>query len=385
MFIPIALLVNPMVAVTGTIATPDAPACFFQAAALVTALEIFDGRAKTRLLWLRFGLLMGLALDSKYPSVLLGVAIALAMIFSREGRRHLATPWPWMAALVAALVFSPVIYWNATHHWASFRFQLHHGTAGTGSPAWKNELDYVGGQLGVASPVLFIACIWVLIVYWRRKDISMPVRILLYAATTPLVFFAISATRRRVEANWPMFAYFPAVLLYAKYLAERWHRRRLMWAELAIVVAACMTLVLHAPTLVWEKFPNLGAAQWDHLYLWRQLAQTEVDPLRIDSPIFTGDYEYASELSFYLPPGAVVRPLPDPGRPTAFDFFPGFPSPDSSDRVLLVRRLPKGYDSAPLWQPLGPGYDYPAIKTVSQNQGRRQIRRSLIEVARRKS
>ena len=382
-FIPLALLASPMVAVTGTIAAPDAPACFFQSAALATVLGIFNGKAGGGSRWLIFGILMGLALDSKYTSVLLGMAVALALLSCSEGRRQLLTPWPWLGVAAAAAVFSPVLYWNAAHHWASFRFQLHHGISDDGSPAWKNLLDYVGGQVAVCTPILLGVCVTALLVYWSRKDNPMTVRILLYAATTPLVFFAISAIRRRVEGNWPMFAYFPAIMLFARYLGERAHRRRVFWAELAVVVAACMTIVLHAPDLVWKISPRLGSPQWDHLYGWRDLAQWEVEPLRLDSPVFTGDYEYASELSFYLPTQPDVRPLPDPTRPTAFDFFGDEISPESFDRVVLVRRLPKGYDPPPAWPALGLDYEYSLLKDPSQFKETRQIRRSLIEIAER--
>jgi 4-amino-4-deoxy-L-arabinose transferase-like glycosyltransferase len=372
-----------MVAVTGAIAAPDAPACFFQAAALATALKIFTGNTTRGHHWLFFGVLMGLALDSKYTSVLLGVAVALAMLSCPEGRRQLLTPWPWFGVLAAGAVFSPVIYWNAAHHWASFRFQLHHGTMGDGSPAWKNLLDYVAGQAAVCTPVLFAVCIAVQLVYWRRKDNPMPIRILLFAATTPLVFFAISATRRRVEGNWPMFAYFPAIMLYAHHLGEGRNRARIFWGELAVIVAACMTIVLHAPNLVWKVAPQVGSPQWDHLYGWKDLAQREVEPLRLDSRVFTGDYEYASELSFYLPTRPDVRPLPDATRPTAFDFFGDQAMPTDFNRVVLVRRLPKGYDPPPSWHALGSGYDYPVLKVASQYKEKRQIRNSLIEIAQR--
>jgi hypothetical protein len=383
-FIPLALLASPMIAVSGTIAAPDAPACFFQSAALATVLGIFNGKAKGQSRWIIFGILMGLALDSKYTSVLLGLAIALALLSCAEGRRQLLTPWPWLGVIAAAAVFSPIIYWNAAHHWASFRFQLHHGISDDSSPAWKNLLDYVGGQIAVCTPILLGVCVTALFVYWSRKDNPMTVRILLFAATTPLVFFAISALRRRVEANWPMFAYFPAIVLVAHYLGERASRQRIFWAELAVVVAACMTVVLHAPDLVWKISPQLGSPQWDHLYGWRDLAQREVEPLRLDSPVFTGDYEYASEMSFYLPNHPDVRPLPDPTRPTAFDFFGDEISPESFDRVVLVRRLPKGYDPPPAWPALGLGYEYSLLKDPSQFKETRQIRRSLIEIAERK-
>ena len=221
-FVPIALLVSPMVAVTGSIVTPDAPACFFQAMALAAVLRIFDAGQRAALNWLAFGAFMGLALDSKYTSILLGLALLLALVSCSEGRRQLLTPWPWLAAMVAAAVFSPVLFWNARHGWALFRFQLHHGVVGGDSPAWKNLLDYAGGQAAICTPVMLLVCLAGLIIYWRRRNNPMPVRILLLAATTPLVFFAVSAVRRRPEVNWPMFAYFPAVMLYARYLGESW-------------------------------------------------------------------------------------------------------------------------------------------------------------------
>jgi len=346
-------------------------------------LGIFNGKTSVGLRWLIFGILMGLALDSKYTSVLLGLAVALALLSCPEGRQHLLTPWPWLGVIAATAVFSPVIYWNAAHHWASFRFQLHHGTSDDGSPIWKNLLDYVGGQIAVCTPILLAVCAGALVVFWRRKDNPMTVRILLYAATTPLIFFALSATRRRVEGNWPMFAYFPAIMLYARHLGEGRNRARIFWGELAVIVAACMTIVLHAPDLVWKLSPKLGSPQWDHLYGWRELAQHEVEPLRLDSPVFTGDYEYASELSFYLPTLPDVRPLPDATRPTAFDFFGDQTMPSTFNRVVLVRRLPKGYDPAPVWPALGPGYDYSPPKVFSQFKDGRQIRNSLIEIAER--
>jgi hypothetical protein len=134
---------------------------------------------------------------------------------------------------------------------------------------------------------------------------------------------------------------------------------------------------------VWKVAPQVGSPQWDHLYGWKDLAQREVEPLRLDSPVFTGDYEYASELSFYLPTRPDVRPLPDASRPTAFDFFGVQTMPTDFNRVVLVRRLPKGYDPPPSWHALGSGYDYPMLKVASQYKEKRQIRNSLIEIAQR--
>jgi 4-amino-4-deoxy-L-arabinose transferase-like glycosyltransferase len=385
-FVPIALLLSPMIAVVGTIATPDTPACFFQSAALAAVLGIFapnQADAPRRLRWLAFGILMGLALDSKYTSVLLGIAVFLAMLSCARGRRHFLTPWPWLSAILAAAVFSPVVLWNARHQWASFRFQIRHGITSGNSAVLHNLLDYAGGQIAICTPVLLGVCVGALVIYWLRKNQPMHIRILLLSATAPLLFFGWSATHRRVEANWPMFAYFPAIILFAIYLAENWGKRRVFWAELAIIVAVVATVVIQFPELAWRVSPKIGSPQWDNLFGWRDLAVKEIAPLRLDSPVFTADYEYAAELSFYLPNQPEVRPLADPTRPTAFDFFGDAASPQSFARVVLVRKLPRGYDPPAPWPALGRDFDIVNVQVSSQSRFGRQIRRSMIEVAQR--
>jgi hypothetical protein len=68
--------------------------------------------------------------------------------------------------LVALIVFSPVIWWNYRHGWASFGFQLRHGTgAGDIAPhkpliiravqSVGNVAAYIGGQAMVWTPILF--------------------------------------------------------------------------------------------------------------------------------------------------------------------------------------------------------------------------------------
>ena len=39
-------------------------------------------------------------------------------------RRWLLSPWLYAGGAVAALVFLPVLAWNAAHDWISFRFQF---------------------------------------------------------------------------------------------------------------------------------------------------------------------------------------------------------------------------------------------------------------------
>ena len=82
-------------------------------------LKILNG-APPRL-WLLFGLVAGLGLQTKLSGLVFGFAVVLALLLTRH-RRHLATPWPYLGGLIAALVFLPNIIWQMTHGWPTLEF-----------------------------------------------------------------------------------------------------------------------------------------------------------------------------------------------------------------------------------------------------------------------
>jgi 4-amino-4-deoxy-L-arabinose transferase-like glycosyltransferase len=106
----------------GTLTTPDAALVTAWSAALHEAATALRGR-RTR--WISAGLATGLGLLAKYNMVLIGPAFAWALW--RGDRRALRTPWPWLGAIVAGVVFAPHLAWNAQHEWVPIRFQLHRG------------------------------------------------------------------------------------------------------------------------------------------------------------------------------------------------------------------------------------------------------------------
>ena len=113
---------------------PDGP---LLAAALATALltariVLVPGDGQRLGLWALTGLMAGLALLSKYHGVLLVLGILLFLATTREGRRWLLKPGPWLAAAIALACFVPVLVWNAQNDWASFAFQAGRGRVGSG-------------------------------------------------------------------------------------------------------------------------------------------------------------------------------------------------------------------------------------------------------------
>ncbi len=69
------------------------------------------------------GFFIGAGLLSKYTILLIGAAAVIFLLADRRARRWLTRPEVYLAVLLAALVFLPVIIWNARNGWASFVFQ----------------------------------------------------------------------------------------------------------------------------------------------------------------------------------------------------------------------------------------------------------------------
>jgi dolichol-phosphate mannosyltransferase len=111
----------PFFFATGLLMTPDAPLTAAWAGALYFLERALIGERREA--WLCVGLCMGFGMLSKYTIALLGPATLLFVLLDPGLRRWLWQPWPYLAALIAAVIFSPVVIWNFLNDWASFSFQ----------------------------------------------------------------------------------------------------------------------------------------------------------------------------------------------------------------------------------------------------------------------
>ncbi|HXE52571.1 MAG TPA: glycosyltransferase family 39 protein [Tepidisphaeraceae bacterium] len=355
-WVAVIWLTSPLLAGLANFFTPDTPAAFFSVCALSVAVLIAhrDDQSDPSPaswkhpagLWLLFGLFTGLALLSKYTAVLLPGSVALAMLFSRKGLAHYRRPWIYLGGILSLVVFLPDIWWNYTHQWASFRFQLFHGMENESAPSssageafarfWTDVGTYLGGQAGIWTPVLFGLTILVLIVYWRRyKKTTQVERVLFWSATLPLVFFGITFLKsHHGEANWPAFAYFPASMLIARWLSENWNGVRLRFAHAGVQIALGVLVVMHVilipPVTRWMiNLPyHLPHALTD-LTGWREYARAVANEANQSGvPVVTNRHEDAGELAFYMPGQPDVWCVGVGSRATAFDYFdeqPDFP------------------------------------------------------------
>ena len=219
-----ALLLNATLifAAGATTMTPDVPLLLFWTATLWALARL--RRTGNGWWWIVAGIAAGLALDSKYTAVLLAPSILVWLVISREMRPWLRRPQPYLAALVAGVVFAPVMLWNAEHGWASFAKQG--GRAADWSPS--RALQFIGelfaGQLGLATPLIAVlAGAGAVLAIRRARHGDARWTLLASLTTIPALVFLQHALGDRVQANWPAILY-PSAALAAAGLSGFWRR-----------------------------------------------------------------------------------------------------------------------------------------------------------------
>lgn len=241
---------------------PDGPllcALLGAALCLVHALDS-EGRASWRW-WAATGLCAGLALFSKYTAVLVLAGAGLYLLTSQRHRPWLARPQPWLAVLLAALVFAPVVAWNAGHGWASIAFQ-----GGRAGGAVKLHpfapLTILGGEALFLLPWIWLGLMVAMIGAFRRGPRSHRTWLPACLGVIPVVLFALVGlwSRGRVLYHWASPGYLMLFPLLGAWIIGlsgpvRRHVRR------AAIATAALVLVLvpfAASEVRWYWLPPAG-------------------------------------------------------------------------------------------------------------------------------
>src|SRR5665647_2097416 len=216
----ILLNVTLMAAVGTLIVTPDAPLLVASSFVLFFLAKVLEtGRGAW---WLAVGAAVGAALLSKYTALFFGPAILIWLVSVPKLRRWLISPWPYFGGLVAAAVFSPVILWNADHHWISFIKQIGRARIEDFKPVFIAEL--IPTQIAFATPLVFILGAMGLYALLRRDDGASAARMLINSMFWTIVaYFIWHSLHARVEANWfaPVYPAFAIAAAVAAHPAQR--------------------------------------------------------------------------------------------------------------------------------------------------------------------
>ena len=275
----VLLNLSPVFGVTtGTWVLPDGPLdCALLGAALCLAHALPARGGAAWSWWLGAGLCAGLAMFSKYSAGLTILGAFGYLLSNRRDRAWLARPAPYVAAILALAVFSPVVVWNATHHWASFAFQGDRAGAGTRFHPF-GPIAVLAGEALFVLPWIWVPMMAVWIAALRRGPSAWRSWLLACLGAPPIVLFAVVAawSGQRVLFHWAAPGYLMLFPLLGEAVAARLPSavvRRTLTAT-AVFVVLTVAVVATQVRFDWlhpviarvaRQDPDLAAIDWTSL------------------------------------------------------------------------------------------------------------------------
>jgi 4-amino-4-deoxy-L-arabinose transferase-like glycosyltransferase len=337
-----------LVAATSFVATPDAPSTLFWTLSVWAAAEA-TARSRPNW-WLAVGLFAGLGLVGKYTNAWLGVGLVSWLLLTPQSRRQLVTWQLWAAGLLALAVFSPVLWWNATHEWRSFLFQ------GLRIVSVETQLgallpEFFLSQAALTGPIL-MACSMLGIVAWlighpRKAGAALSLPIL--TSLPLLLYFVVHALHARVEANWPQ-PVLPMMTVVAAWVVVSLPSR--LWRTVLLVAQSALGLALIG-FVTWQAIfapLDLGIADRTRMLRgWSALAADArdlADAHGARSILTDGSYRLSGELFFYGQAAGDLRPVRNLTDLSRYDYIP---APERIPRAFPALFVTQGMSPPTRW------------------------------------
>ncbi len=185
-------------------------------------------------LWIWFGALAGIGLETKHSMLIFGFALIAGMALTAE-RKHLFNRWLLLGGALAFLLFLPNLLWNVQHHFPFLEIQENIRRDGRDVRLSLGAFfsEEVLAMLPLSAPV-WIAGLWGL---WRGRYRTLA--------------FAWGIAAAIILAMSPRVYYlFPAFPMLMAAGAVQFERVRAGWAKAAYCVLMVVMGAMIAPTLL---------------------------------------------------------------------------------------------------------------------------------------
>jgi dolichol-phosphate mannosyltransferase len=302
----------PYFFLSGFLMTPDAPLAAAWAASLYF-LERALIANRSRAWWVA-GISLGLGMISKYTIAALVPVTMAFMLLDSQARHWWRRIDPYVAALLALVIFSPVLIWNAQHDWASFAFQTSRRLAEAHQFALHK---LIGSIIVLMTPTGLLAAAGVLLAWpvgsEQLADASRGRRLFRLAILFPLSVFAAFSLRHEVKLDWTGALWtgaLPAIgcaMIAASAKTGRLNR----WLRAAWLPTIVGMLLIYGAGLHYLVLGLPGLGYGKHIEVvpvgWRDLTAHIVETANAQRNTGGGEvlivgmdrYAIASELAFY--------------------------------------------------------------------------------------
>jgi len=200
-------------------------------------LNIIQTENKKNWIWL--GVVLGLGLLNKTSVFWLGAGILAGTLFTPL-RKDLKTKYPYIAFVIAILIFSPYVIWNITHDFAHLEFMRNAATRKYGG---LTPISFIMDQVLIHNPLTILIWLPGIIFFFFKRD-SKQFRALGFIWLTTFLILLING---HSKGEYVSVAY---QILFAggAVLIEKWSALpKRSWVKHSIAVSVIITGVLLSP------------------------------------------------------------------------------------------------------------------------------------------
>jgi Dolichyl-phosphate-mannose-protein mannosyltransferase len=265
----------------GMLAVPDVPLIFF-ATLYFWVYRRFLGQQSWKNTLL-LGLSMALMFYSKYHGILL-------VFFTLVSTPSLLRVFKfYIACMLTVLLYLPHLYWQYSHGYPSIQYHLVERNAPSYDVSYS--LDYILGQLLIFGPIAGWLILYYAFICPIQSSFERTLKVCLIGV---LAFFLFSTYKGRVEANWTVMVFTPAVILAHQAII----RRKGSWKLLRYLTIATLVVVLITRVyMIWDFLPGVEIRpEIHHNREWAKALQEKADGKPV---VFLNSYQIASKYMFY--------------------------------------------------------------------------------------
>jgi len=230
-------------------------------------------------LWLWFGLLVGLGLENKHSTAFFAVAVFLALLLTQE-RRQFAKKWIWFGGLIAFAIALPNVLWQVRNHWPTY--ELLNNIAHSDKNVALGPAQFVVQQIVFMNPgtlpLWLGGLIWLFGSREGRRYMALGIIYLVMLAE----FIVLHGKSYYLAPAYPM------LFAAGGVAAERVFGNRLKWFRPALLILVLATGVLLAPLAVPILAPGKLVAYMQAIGL--QLPRTETSHTAPLAQIFADQF-----------------------------------------------------------------------------------------------
>lgn len=242
----------PAIAFSSALITTDVPLLFFWSIALLNFHKLLETKATDHAIYT--GLAIGAGFMSKYAMIYFPLCAFVFVAITARHRWIFLSKQSAIIIGVAILCVLPNVYWNFQWGFPTFTHTAANANWQGDMYNFDKMLEFIGGQLGVFGPVLFILLIigFVQVIRTRASNENLSNDTFLLCFCLPILAVAITQSfLSRANANWGVTAYVAGTIFVTAWtLRQNWRAILLGSTLFHVAFAGFLYLLISVPGLI---------------------------------------------------------------------------------------------------------------------------------------